>query len=144
DNKPADAEQTWIQIDVFGRTNNAYRWSGETDVFEALNAVRRLFRIDDRRIVLRGFSMGGAGAWHLGLHYPSEWCSVGPGAGFVDFYDYQKVKEKLPPFQDKTLRIYDAIDYVQNAFNVPICTYGGEQDAQLVASTKMVEAAEKL
>lgn len=144
DNKPADAEQTWIQIDVFGRTNNAYRWSGETDVFEALNAVRRLFRVDDRRIVLRGFSMGGAGAWHLGLHYPSEWCSVGPGAGFVDFYDYQKVKEKLPPFQDKTLRIYDAIDYVQNAFNVPICTYGGEQDAQLVASTKMVEAAEKL
>ncbi|MCA9072880.1 MAG: hypothetical protein KDA84_28350, partial [Planctomycetaceae bacterium] len=57
--------QSWIQLDVFGRTNNAYRYAGETDVFEAIADVRRRYRIDDRRITLWGFSMGGAGAWHL-------------------------------------------------------------------------------
>jgi dienelactone hydrolase len=142
--KAAGKDQTWIQLDVFGRTDNAYRWSGETDVFEALADVKRRYRIDDYRITLWGFSMGGAGAWHLGLHHPSMWSSVGPGAGFVDFYNYQKQSEKRPAFQHKALRIYDSIDYVMNLFDVPFCTYGGELDAQLVASTAMVDKAKKL
>ncbi len=142
--KPVSADQSWIQLDVFGRTNNGYRWAGETDVFEAIKAVQRRYRIDNKRIVLRGFSMGGAGSWHLGLHHPSLWCSVGPGAGFVDFYRYQKVVQPLPPYQDAGLKIYDSIDYVLNAANLPVCTYGGELDEQLVASTSMVEAAKKL
>jgi hypothetical protein len=65
DGKPLEEGQTWIQLDVFGRTNNAYRWAGEADVFEALNDVKRRYRIDDRRITLWGFSMGGrvVGTW---------------------------------------------------------------------------------
>jgi len=144
DGKPLPSGQTWIQLDVFGRTNNAYRWSGETDVFEALADVERRFRIDGRRVTLHGFSMGGAGAWHLGLHHPTRWSSVGPGAGFVDFYKYQNQTQKRPPYQHRTLGIYDALDYALNAHNVPVCTYGGELDKQLVASTSMVDAARKL
>jgi dienelactone hydrolase len=142
--KPVPKEQTWIQLDVFGRTNNAFRWSGETDVFEALADVQRRFRIDRQRITLWGFSMGGAGAWHLGLHHPSKWSSVGPGAGFVDFYNYQKVTKKLPDYQHRALRIYDAVGYALNAYDVPVCTYGGENDAQLVASTATVAVAKRL
>lgn len=141
--KPAEG-QNWIQLDVFGRTDNAYRWAGETDVLEALTDVQRRFRIDDRRITLWGFSMGGAGSWSLGLHHPSLWSSVGPGAGFVDFYNYQKQTEKLPAYQDKPLRIYDSIRYAMNLANVPLCTYGGELDPQLAASTLMVDEAKKL
>lgn len=136
--------QDFIQLDVFGRIDNAYRFSGETDVFEALQDVKRRFRIDDTRITLRGFSMGGAGAWHLGVHHPSLWSSVGPGAGFIDFYKYQKQTEKLPPHQDAVLHIYDALDYAMNAANVPVCTYGGELDAQLAAGQRMTEAAQEL
>lgn len=131
----------WMQLDVFGRIDNAYRWAGETDVFEAIADVKRRYRIDDRRIVLWGFSMGGAGSWHLGVHHPDKWCSVGPGAGFVDYYKYQNKKDQLPAPQHAGLHIYDALDYSLNAFNVPICTYGGELDKQLAASTNMVEAA---
>jgi hypothetical protein len=141
--KPQDG-QNWIQLDVFGRTDNAYRWSGETDVFEAVADVSRRFRIDDKRITLWGFSMGGAGAWHLGVHHPSKWSSVGPGAGFVDFYKYQKQTELRPSHQHRGLHIYDSIDYALNMFNVPFCTYGGELDAQLVASTKMIERGKEL
>ncbi|MDA0587176.1 MAG: prolyl oligopeptidase family serine peptidase [Planctomycetota bacterium] len=142
--KPVEG-QNWIQLDVFGRTDNAYRWSGETDVFEAIADVRRGYRIDDRRVTLWGFSMGGAGAWHLGLHHPSKWSSVGPGAGFVDFYKYQKQTDKpRPPHQHSALHIYDSVDYTLNLYNVPFVTYGGEDDAQLVASTDMVELAKGL
>jgi hypothetical protein len=131
----------FIQIDVFGRTDNAYRWAGETDVFEAIADVKRRHRIDDRRIVLWGFSMGGAGAWHLGVHHPDKWCSVGPGAGFVDYYKYQNRTEPLPPHQHAVQPIYNALEYALNAFNVPICTYGGELDKQIAASQWMVDAA---
>jgi len=61
-------DQDWVQIDIYGRGNNAYRWAGETDVFEAMEAFfaseRKAGRgdlPDRRRVVLRGFSMGGAG-----------------------------------------------------------------------------------
>ena len=39
DSKPAPKDQTWIQLDVFGRIDNSYRWAGETDVFEAWEAI---------------------------------------------------------------------------------------------------------
>ena len=94
--KDEQPQQNWIQLDVYGRGNNAYRWAGETDVFEAMADVKRRFRIDEDRITLHGFSMGGAGAWHLGMHYPSLWSSVGPGAGFVDYYRYQKKDPDKP------------------------------------------------
>ncbi len=143
DGKPLPKDQNWIQLDVFGRIDNSYRWAGETDVFEAIADAKRRYRVDDRRVVLWGFSMGGAGSWHLGVHHPDEWCSVGPGAGFVDFYMYQNKKDPLPQPQHDTLHIYDSLDYALNAFNVPICTYGGELDKQLAASTLMVEAAQE-
>ena len=136
--------QAFLQLDVFGRTNNAYRYAGETDVFEALADVERRFRIDNRRITLWGFSMGGAGAWHLGLHHPSRWSSVGPGAGFVDFYKYQEQTQQRPDHQHRTLSIYDVVPYALNAYNVPVCTYGGEIDKQLLASTTMVARAKRL
>lgn len=145
DERPGD----WIQLDVYGRGNNAYRWAGETDVFEALAAVRQRFRIDEDRVVLHGFSMGGAGAWQLGLHHPHLWCSVGAGAGFVDFYAYQKKNpesptDRLPFAQHETLGIYDAVPWALNLANVPFVGYGGEKDPQLLAGTTMQQAAEKL
>lgn len=141
--QPVPPDQDFIQLDIFGRTNNAYRWAGETDVFEAIESVKKRYRIDDRRIVLRGFSMGGAGSWHLGLHYPDKWCSVGPGAGFTDTKKYQKITAPLPPWQESALHIYDAEDYSLNAFNVPIVAYGGEDDPQLAASRGIKETLER-
>lgn len=140
--KPIEGD--YIRLDVYGRGNNAFRWAGETDVFEALESVRRRFPIDERRVVLWGFSMGGAGAWHLGLHHPDRWVAAGAGAGFVDYYGYLGKTEKLPAWQDATLSIYDATNYALNAANVPFVTYGGDQDKQLLASTTMVDLAEPL
>jgi hypothetical protein len=144
DGRPPVKDSTWIQLDVYGRGNNAYRWAGETDVFEALADVKKRFRIDERRITLWGFSMGGAGAWHLGLQHPDLWSSVGAGAGFVDFYKYQKVTEQLPEVQHKMLRIYDSLDYALNLFDVPFISYGGELDPQLASTLFMQDAAKEL
>jgi hypothetical protein len=146
DGKPAPAppeDAGKITLHVFGRTNNAYRWAGEADVFEAIEAVKRRYKIDERRMVLRGFSMGGAGAWHLGLHHPSLWSSVEAGAGFSETRDYAHLKE-IPDDQELALHIYDADDYAGNAFNVPIAGYGGEDDPQRQASINIENALKSL
>jgi pimeloyl-ACP methyl ester carboxylesterase len=141
--KPAADDQNGLVLHVLGRTNNAFRWAGETDVFEAIDAVKRNYAVDDQRIVLRGFSMGGAGAWHLGLHYPSLWCSVEAGAGFTETKRYARLRN-TPPYQEKALHIYDAVDYAQNAFDVPMAGYGGEMDPQLQASVNIKDALESM
>lgn len=142
--KPLPKGQTWIQLDVFGRGNNAYRWAGETDVFEAIKDVERRFRIDSKRITLHGFSMGGAGAWHLGMHHPGNWSSMGAGAGFIDFYRYQKQTEQRPIWQHQNLTIYDTVNYALNAANLPVVAYGGENDSQLMTGKMMKQAAEEV
>ncbi len=145
--KPAPKEQDHVQIDVFGRGNNAYRWAGETDVFEALDtflaterALGRGGLIDLSKLVLRGFSMGGAGAWHIGLHHPDQWCVIGPGAGFTTTRGYVKdLPQELPPYIEKALHIYDAVDYAENAADVPVVAYAGTADPQLKAAQGIEE-----
>jgi hypothetical protein len=138
DSQPVPDGQDFIQVEVFGRTNNAYRWAGEADVFEALASVRRRYNIDPHRIVLRGFSMGGAGAWHIGLHYPGMWAATEAGAGFTETVQYAKQND-LPPYRPAMLHIYDSMDYALNAFNTPTVGYGGEIDPQLQGSTNIRE-----
>ena len=147
----AAADQDWVQIDIYGRGNNAYRWAGETDVEEAVDnflTVEQLLGraplIDRSRFVLRGFSMGGAGTWHLGLHRPSQWCVIGPGAGFTTTHGYKGLPDKLPPYQEACLSIYDAVDYAENAFDVPVVAYDGADDAQLAAARNVEEKLKPL
>lgn len=147
---PAPQNLGFVQLEVYGRGNNAYRWAGETDVFEALHWFqfgnpRREGRppspIDPRRIVLRGFSMGGAGTWHIGLHQPGRFCVIGPGAGFTTTRGYvADLPARLPDYVEDCLHIYDAVDYAENAFNVPVVAYSGEVDPQRMAAANM-EAA---
>ena len=76
--KEAPKDQEYVQLDIYGRGNNAYRWAGETDVFGAMDnfleaeaEAGREDSIDLRRVVLKGFSMGrvwrGASHWLLAV-----------------------------------------------------------------------------
>jgi len=142
--RAAPKGQDFVQLEVYGRGNNAYRWAGESDVREAM-----LFFLADEprgaiahdRIVLRGFSMGGAGTWHIGLHRPFDYAVIGPGAGFTTTHGYiGGLPATLPPHQEKCLRIYDAVGYAENAFNVPVVVYSGEKDAQKAAADNIEKA----
>jgi len=131
--EPVPESQSYIQLDVYGRSNVSYRWAGETDVFEAIRSVEAQYKIDPKRVALRGFSMGGAGAWHLGLHHPDDWAVFEAGAGYTETKIYAK-HPSLSPYQEAALHYYDAQDYSLNATDVPFVGYGGEIDAQLQAS----------
>jgi dienelactone hydrolase len=145
--RQAPKDLAFVQIDIFGRGNNAYRWAGESDVWEAVencfaveNFLNRGNLLDPARVVLRGFSMGGAGTWHLGLHRPDQFCVLGPGAGFTTTRGYiPRFPDHLPDYQEACLHIYDAVDYAENVFDVPVVAYSGGKDAQKLAAD-LVEA----
>jgi len=130
-----------IVIHPFGRYCNGWKSAGETDVFEARDDARKRFNVDENRIALAGFSMGGAGAWHLGAHYADQWACVHTGAGFVDVKRYQKLTpDKYPSwYEQKLWGVYDVPDAARNFLNVPLICYSGELDAQRDSAEYMTE-----
>ena len=70
-----------IVLHLYGRYCNASTFAGEVDFFEALDDVKKNFNVDRNRILVRGFSMGGASAWHIGAHYGTYFAGIAPGRG---------------------------------------------------------------
>ncbi|MEX2212638.1 MAG: prolyl oligopeptidase family serine peptidase [Phycisphaeraceae bacterium] len=140
---PADT----IVLHPYGRWNNANKFAGEVDGFEALDAVKKHYRIDMDRIAVRGFSMGGAAAWHFAVHHADQWFAANPGAGFSETPDFLKVfqQETLKPtwWEEKLWHMYDCTDYAINLSNVPTVAYSGEVDKQKQAADIMAVALEK-
>ncbi|MDG2125724.1 MAG: prolyl oligopeptidase family serine peptidase, partial [Verrucomicrobiales bacterium] len=130
-----------IVLHPFGRQCIGYKSAGEIDVLDAVDHVVANYNIDPHRIALMGFSMGGAGAWHLGAHYHDRWALVHAGAGFVDVQRYQNITaEKLPPTTEQFLwGVYDVPKYARNFLNLPVVAYSGENDKQKDAADYMAE-----
>ncbi len=133
-----------IVLHLYGRYCNANRLAGEVDMFEAYDDVRKHYRIDENRLTMRGFSMGGAACWQFGTHYAGMFAAVAPGAGFSETADFLKIyqNESLKPtwFEVKLWHMYDSIDYAANVFNTPTIAYSGENDGQKQAADMMVKA----
>lgn len=131
-----------IILHPFGRQCLGFQLAGEIDVLEAIEAVKRLYKIDEKRILLAGFSMGGAGAWHVGAHFADHWCALHAGAGFVEVKRFMKMTPApLPAAYIQTLwGQYDVPDCVRNLFNIPVLAYSGEVDGQKLAADIMAES----
>jgi len=134
-----------IVIHPFGRYCNGWKSAGETDVFEARDDAVARFNVDANRIALAGFSMGGAGAWHIGAHFADQWACVHTGAGFVDVKRYQKITpDKLPAwYEQKLWGAYDVPNYARNFHNVSLVCYSGENDPQRDSAEYMIEVLDK-
>lgn len=131
-----------IVVHPFGRHCVGWKHAGEIDVLEVVESVKQRYKIDADRIVLIGFSMGGAGAWHIGAHYTDRWVAVSPGAGFVDVAKYQKLTPANSGewYVQKLWGLYDVPDYVRNLFNTSVIAYSGELDKQREAAVLMEDA----
>jgi len=133
---PADA----IVLHPFGRYCNGWKGPGTADVFEALDALDRVIPVDRERIVLAGFSMGGAGAWGIGARRTDRFCAVHGGAGFVDTARFLGLDPAdVPPRESRLWLLTDVPPVARNLLNLPVIAYSGEKDGQRAASEIMVE-----
>ncbi len=131
-----------IMAHAFGRMCVGFKHAGEIDVMDLIAEVSARYRIDPDRVVLMGFSMGGAGAKHVGAHYTDRFAAIHAGAGFAETARYLKLKpeEYPPPYEQALWGVYDVPDYIRNLFNVPFIAYSGEKDAQIQAAQVLAEA----
>lgn len=96
----------FIIVAPHGRGQNSYRDFGEVDIFEAMEEVKRRYRIDDERIYLTGHSMGGGGTFRLTTRYPHLWAAAAPMAS-----------GGTRPF-----------DWLKNLLHIPTLFYHGSED----------------
>jgi len=133
-----------IVLHVYNRYCNPARFAGETDVFEAIEEVKKHYPIDEDRILVRGFSMGGASCWNFATHHAWRWAAAAPGAGFSEAAEFLKVfqQEQVQPkwWEQKLWRMHDATDWALNLFNLPTVAYSGEDDRQKQAADIMEKA----
>ncbi len=135
-------------VHPYGRYCNANKFAGEIDTFECLDHAKKQYRIDDKRLVARGFSMGGAACWQFAVHYPTVWAANAPGAGFAETPEFLKVfqREKVEPtwYEKKLWHFYNATDYAENLTNLPTVAYSGEIDSQKQAADVMAREMKKV
>ena len=135
-NGPGGGGADFLELRPLGRLGeNAYRFEGETDVFEAIESVCQQFYVDRRRMVLRGASLGGVATWQIGLKRPDRFAALGPSAGPVDTRLFAAAPwphfiklDPLTSWEEKTLHMVDAIDYAANGGMVPVVAAMGDKD----------------
>ncbi len=137
---PADA----IVVHPYGRFCNATKFAGETDVFEALGHASAAYGGDPGRVVMTGFSMGGASVWHLAAHHAWRWVAASPGAGFAESATYLKIfgegKEPPPWWEQSLWHLTNATDAAANLANTHLVAYSGEIDPQRASADLMEKA----
>src|SRR3954453_15642296 len=133
-----------IVLHPYGRYCNANKFAGEIDVLEALDSVKKRYRVDDDRISVRGFSMGGASTWQFAVHYPDRWSAANPGAGFSETPEFLKVfqQESLQPtwWEKRLWNWYDCPGWCINLRHCPTIAYSGEIDRQKQAADVIEKA----
>jgi pimeloyl-ACP methyl ester carboxylesterase len=96
----------FIIVAPHGRGQTGYRDFGEVDVFEAMEEVKRRYKVDEERIYLTGHSMGGGGTFRLAVRYPHLWAAIAPMAS-----------AGARPF-----------DWLRNLLHIPTLFYHGSED----------------
>lgn len=141
------APRDTLVLHPYGRYSNAFKFAGEVDVLEALEHAQQNYRIDDDRIAVRGFSMGGAGCWQFAVHNSDLFFAANPGAGFSETPEFLKFfqKETLNPtgYEKQLWHYYDCTDWAANLNHLPTVAYSGELDIQKQAADIMETALKK-
>lgn len=134
-----------LVLHPYGRYCCANKFAGEIDLLEAIDHAGKFYAIDEDRVIVRGFSMGGAAAWQFAVNYAEKWCAANPGAGFAETPEFlggfqNEDVNGAPWYQKKLWHWYNSTDNALNLENCPTIAYSGEIDKQKQAADMMERA----
>jgi predicted esterase len=87
-------------------------------VFSALSELKKRYAVDENRVLLVGYSMGGFGAWNMGLRYPDRWAGLVSLAGGFSRNEYAGRYE----IDEKARKLH------ANGFGLPVYMVHGDAD----------------
>lgn len=106
-----------------GRRPYGFDWEAwsRDDVFEAMADAREHYHFDPQRVYLTGHSMGGHGAWHIGVSRPDQFAAIGPSSGWISYWSYgggMPSMETPSNIEALLLRGYSASDTLKLLTNI--------------------------
>jgi predicted esterase len=112
----------------FGRSNTDFLSIGEVDVLRALEEMKKRYPIDETRIYLAGYSMGGSGVWTMLSHYPGVFAAAQVWSGRTDYFfwhaeTYERnlaSRETIPPWKRTLLESDNPYDLAATLTDVPV------------------------
>jgi pimeloyl-ACP methyl ester carboxylesterase len=98
----ADAYRPKSWCEIVAPTNRrpyGFDWEdwGRLDAVEVLALAKAQLKTDPRRTYLTGHSMGGHGAWQVGVTFPDHFAAIAPSAGWISFASYTGPKPPEHP-----------------------------------------------
>ena len=118
------------------RGNSWYRGIGDSDVMHCLALIKQRFAIDDDRVYLMGYSMGGAGVWYVGSRHPEQFAALAPFFGGFD-YRFQLSEETLKRLTPREQYRYERLSYiaqVEALRSTPVLASHGDADPTVPVS----------
>jgi len=137
----------FVFLTPYGRRNSDFEGPGEVDVLDAIAETKRWFNIDEDRLYLFGVSMGGYGAWNLGLRHPGMFAALGPISGHTDMMRWTGLERRQIPFFRRWLFEWDnPYDLAENACGLPLHLMHGATDTLIATeqSRLMVQRLREL
>ncbi len=128
-----------------GRGQSFYRHAGEVDIFEAMDDVRRRFRIDASRLYVTGGSMGGTGAAYVPYRNPDVFAASAALAGYHD----QRVRSdtnhaELSEAEQFLVAHRSDVDWAENGLYLPMLLVRGTRDRPLSWTRSLVSRLDTL
>jgi poly(3-hydroxybutyrate) depolymerase len=118
-----------LVLAVNGYGSVGHRTLGEMDVLHALEEVKKSYRVDEERVSITGFSLGGTAAFVLPLHHPSLFAAAAPLCGYPNLRDFYAIKaKKKEPWERILISQRAIVEYAENGRNIPMKVFHGAKD----------------
>lgn len=110
--------------------NAGQRHLGEDDALRVIAEVRAHYPIDERRISVTGYSLGGTVAFFLPLHYPDLFSASAPLCGYPNLLGWDTIrKPPHTPWEDVLIQKRYILNWAENGQYVPLfMVHGGKDD----------------
>ena len=128
-NRMADLHNV-IEIEPLGRYNTSYLGIGDRDVRRCVEMAKQRFNVDEDRVYLMGYSMGGGGTWHVGTRHTDVFAALAPIYGGWDYHIWIDEKN-WPKLADRgRLRFERESSFVcaENLLTTPVFVNHGDAD----------------
>lgn len=119
---------------------------GRQDILDALDCIFKRYNVDEDRVYLTGFSLGGRGVWMIGLSAPDVFAAIAPLAAASDMFeldirtavtrDSHPCRMAIaggPPgasdYSATMRKLQSGRFLIENAFNLPVFVAHGTRDA---------------